>query len=152
MSEQPQVAGIHHLKVPVSDLARSAAWYGEVLGAVRIPEYDHINAKGELFAQIFRVPGVDTMVELRLAPGIAAGIRGFDPIMFSVELHDDLLTWIAHLNELTVENSGVLRGILGWTLVCYDPDGLSIRFYTNEEHELDAAGSDMASPWLAYPA
>ena len=35
VSDAPALAGIHHLKLPVTDLARSREWYRSRLGAYR---------------------------------------------------------------------------------------------------------------------
>ena len=35
----PTLAGIHHLKLPVRDLQRSADWYREVLGYRVVTEF-----------------------------------------------------------------------------------------------------------------
>jgi hypothetical protein len=92
------------------------------------------------------IPGLDTMIEFRLAPRIAARLRGFDPIVFSTELRDDLVRWQSHLDALGIENSGLIYGIVGWTLIWRDPDGLSVRLYSEEEHELDMEHADIGNP------
>lgn len=145
------LAGIHHLKIPVTNLQASLKWYEEILGAERCPEYDHFDRHGKLFAYIVTIPGIDTYVELRLAPKVAERIRGFDPTVLSVATLQDLELWEQHLSQHGVPNSSILRGIVGWLLVCHDPDGLAIRFYTLETHEFDAEGSDMDSSWVVYP-
>lgn len=70
----------------------------------------------------------------------------------AVETRADLKRWEEYLNRQGVLNSGVLRGILGWLLVFKEPDGLSLRLYSNEQHEFDALNSDIDSPWVVYPA
>lgn len=147
-----QLSGIHHLKIPVSDLDTSLAWYARVLGAVRLPEFDHVGRDGKLFAYIISIPGVSTLVELRLSPKMSENLAGFDPTVFAVDTLASLTAWRDRLDNLEVENSSILRGLIGWLLIFHDPDGLSVRFYTNETHEFDAAGSDMESPWVAYPS
>jgi catechol 2,3-dioxygenase-like lactoylglutathione lyase family enzyme len=148
---RPQVAGIHHLKIAVTDLPASLKWYSSALAAERIAELDHVMPDGTLFAYIIEIPGVDSRIELRLAPNFAAGQKGFDPIVFLVDTLADLEEWVRYLDGCGIENSGVLRGLLGWLLVCRDPDGLSVRFYTDETHAMDIEKSDVHSPWVAYP-
>lgn len=147
----PAVSGLHHLKVPVSDLDVTLAWYARVFGARRRPELDHTDHEGNLFASVVDLPGVDTMIELRLAPRISRNLRGFDPIVFSARTHADLMLWQAHLDALGIENSGIIYGIVGWTLIWHDPDGLSIRLYSEEEHPPDMEKADIGNPWLRYP-
>lgn len=142
-------AGIHHLKFPVSDLARSLAWWEKVFGAERQPHWDHHLPDGTLFGYIITMPGVSCPIELRLAKGSAAALSGFDLLTLAVETQRDLEAWAAHFNAQGLENSGVLRGLLGWVLVIKDPDGTSFRLYTNETHEWDEANADVFNPWIA---
>ena len=151
-TESPGIAGIHHLKLPVTDLKRSLEWYETVLGGVRQPHFDHFLPDGTLFAYILEVPRLGYPLELRLAPGMAKNMRGFDPIVFAVQGHSDLKKWEHFLTSVGIEHSGVLRGIIGWLLVFTDPDGLSIRLYTIDQHEVDHQNSDINSPWVAYPS
>lgn len=61
----PAHGGIHHLELPVTDLARSTDWYRAVLGARRLPDLDHRRGDGTLFAVILDVPG---------SPWLGAGV------------------------------------------------------------------------------
>jgi catechol 2,3-dioxygenase-like lactoylglutathione lyase family enzyme len=147
----PPLSGLHHLKLPSSNVERSLEWYTRVLGAVVLPEFTHAGPDGKAFAYVVRIPGIDVMIELRLFPTMAAAMRGFDPVVLQVATRADLAQWAARWNGLGIENSSELRGMVGWILVCHDPDGISVRLYTEEEHEFDLAGADTGSPWLAYP-
>jgi catechol 2,3-dioxygenase-like lactoylglutathione lyase family enzyme len=146
----PELAGIHHAKIPVSDLDRSLPWYEQVFGATRLAHLDHRTPDGTLYAHILDVPGLPFPLELRLAPMQAAGITTFDPLDFAIETRDDLRAWTGHLESLGIEHSGELRGLVGWLLAFNDPDGLSIRIYTNESHAPDGETNDASSPWLQY--
>lgn len=145
--QRPPIDGIHHLKVPVSDLDASLAFYERALGAERIPEADHFRPSGALFAVICRVPGLGTLLELRLHPVRALLQRGFDPVTMLVPGVADLEEWGRHLDDLGVAHSPVLTGIQAWLMVVPDPDGTALRLYTRQTHgpELEA---DHGSPWL----
>ncbi|MTD53251.1 VOC family protein [Amycolatopsis pithecellobii] len=143
----PALNGIHHIRIPVSDLDTSRTWYQRVLDATYRPEFNHYAPDGTLTAYILEVPTLP-MIELRLAPLTAAGCKGFDPLIFSVPGRSDIEAWIRHLDAEGVEHSPQLRGLLGWTLVFLDPDGLALRVYTEETHEWDHATADLHSPWL----
>lgn len=147
----PALAGVHHLKFPVTDLARSLDWYQRVLGGVRQPHWDHQRPDGSIFAHILLVPGLPYPLELRDEPRMADRIRGFDPTVFAVDTVEDLERWQRHLDAQGVPNSGVLRGIIGWLLVFNDPDGLSLRLYSHQTHEIDHENTDIDSPWVKYP-
>jgi catechol 2,3-dioxygenase-like lactoylglutathione lyase family enzyme len=72
----PALVGLHHVKLPVSDLDTSVAWYARVLGAQPQPQLDHLDDSGARYAVIMVLPGVPVPLELRWAPG--AGRRGRD--------------------------------------------------------------------------
>lgn len=150
-AEAPGLAGVHHLKFPVSDLECSLHWYERVLGGVRQPHWDHRRPDGSIFAYILLVPGLPYPLELRDDPEMAGRISGFDPTVFGVATVADLERWQRHLDAQDVPNSGVLRGIIGWLLVFRDPDGLSLRLYSHQTHEVDHENSDIDSPWVKYP-
>lgn len=148
---QPQLDGVHHYKVPVSDLDESLRWYEQVFGAERQPQFDHRSSAGVRYAYIIDVPGLG-LLELRYAPDTARAISGHDPVTYAVATRTDLQAWVDHLDALGVENSGELRGIIGWVLVFRDPDGLAVRLYTREHHEFDEANAEVDSPWLRLSA
>jgi len=146
--ETPAHQGIHHLKLPVTDLERSTRWYGAVLGARRLTELDHRRPDGTLFAVILDVPGLGTRLELRLAPATAAALNGYDFLTLAVADRAAVDTWIAHLDVLGVRHSPPVVALAGWLLVVPDPDGLRLRLYTTQPHGLDSARVEFDSPWL----
>jgi catechol 2,3-dioxygenase-like lactoylglutathione lyase family enzyme len=146
--KRPVIAGIHHLKLPVSDLAASLKWWEQVFGAERVPEADHVMPDGTLFAYILKVPALGAPLELRLAPEKTVKEAQFDSVTLAVHEKADLDAWVNWLDTEGVENSRVLRGLAGWLLVVRDPDGLPIRIYCHETHEWDTEGADHDSSWL----
>ncbi|WP_164835798.1 antibiotic biosynthesis monooxygenase [Actinacidiphila soli] len=146
--QPPAPGGIHHLKLPVSDLDRSARWYTEVLGARRLTELDHRRPDGTLYAVILDVPGLGTLLELRLDPATAAALGRYDFLTLAVDDRAALDRWITHLDDLDILHSPPLVALVGWLLVIPDPDGLRLRLYTTQPHGLDASEVDVASPWL----
>ena len=62
----PPIAGIHHLKFPVSDIDVSLAWYTLVLSATHLPELDHFTKGGDRYAVELQMPAFGkTVLELR---------------------------------------------------------------------------------------
>ncbi|HEY2057381.1 MAG TPA: antibiotic biosynthesis monooxygenase [Amycolatopsis sp.] len=146
--ETPAHQGIHHIKLPVTDLERSTRWYSEVLGARRLAELDHRRPDGTLFAVILDVPGVDGKVELRLDPATAVALKGYDFLTLAIEDRPALDAWIARLDALGVPHSPAVVAMVGWLLVVTDPDGQRLRFYTRQPHGLGQSAVEFESPWL----
>jgi catechol 2,3-dioxygenase-like lactoylglutathione lyase family enzyme len=123
----PALLGLHHLKLPVSDLDASIDWYREVFDAEYLPQFDHVDSGGMRYAVILNVPGLPVPVELRWAPRAAGAIRGYDPIDLAVDSVEALHAWIGHLDDLGVGHSPVITGGAGHLMVLADPDGIFIR-------------------------
>jgi len=149
--DTPQVLahnGIHHIKLPVTDIERSTDWYRNVLGAHRLSELDHRRADGTLFAVILDVPGLPGRLELRCDPAMAQALDGYDFLTLSVTNRTDIDDWAGRLDTLGIPHSPPIVALIGWLLVVPDPDGLRLRFYTSEPHGLDSAAVEFDSPWL----
>lgn len=125
--------GVHHVKLPVTDLGRSRAWYERVLGLEVDIEFVEDDT---LMGVAMNDPGRSVCVALRLDPDLARAIKGFDPVAFAVATHADLLEWRARLDALDEPHGGVVTGHQGWALTgLHDPDGLELRLYTVERHD-----------------
>lgn len=146
MSPPPPLRGIHHLKLAVSDLATSLEFYERAFGARRIPEFDHFDEQGAVYAHILTVPGLDTYLELRRHPERAARHRGFDPITLAVADRATLEAWDDHLTAAAVPHSPVLTAIQAWLIVVADPDDNRLRLYTLQTHGPELSPSQ--DPWL----
>jgi catechol 2,3-dioxygenase-like lactoylglutathione lyase family enzyme len=128
----PTLAGIHHLKLPVSDLARSSEWYESRLGYQVIAE---IVEQGELMGLAMKHPDGGPSLALRLDPDRARAAAGFDYFAIGVPSRDDIEKLAAHLTGLGEEHAGVHRASAGWILpLLHDPDGHEVRFYTHQHH------------------
>lgn len=148
MDGRPELAGVHHLKLAVSDLDVALDFYERTLGAVRIPAADHHRrSDGSLYAYLCEVPGLGTLLELRLDPDRARAHRGFDPVTVAVPSRAGLDAWTAHLDRQGVIHSGVVTAIRSWLVAFEDPDGTRLRLYSLEEHgpELEP---DEDNPWV----
>jgi catechol 2,3-dioxygenase-like lactoylglutathione lyase family enzyme len=134
---RPLLAGIHHVKIPVTDLTRSIAWYSDVFGfrvTMEFPDSDD----GVVRGVAGDVPGLgDTVLTLRVNPRAAEGCQGFDPISFAVTDHAHIQSWSAHLDTLGIRHSPVIEASVGWLLVFDDPDGLQLHLYSWAAHGLD---------------
>jgi catechol 2,3-dioxygenase-like lactoylglutathione lyase family enzyme len=126
----PALSGIHHVKLPVSDLARSRAWYESVLGFTVDIEFVE---EGVLRGLALTDPGRSIALALRRDPVRAAALVGFDPLAILVPTRDEVLAWRAHLDALGRPHGGVVTGHRGGSVLVglHDPDGLEIRLYAD---------------------
>lgn len=147
-TQAPVHTGIHHIKLPVTDLERSTQWYSDVLGARRLTELDHRRPDGTLFAVILDVPGIEGKVELRLDPDTARALKGYDFLTMTIEDRPALDAWGARLDALGIPHSPAIVAMVGWLLVVPDPDGQRLRFYTRQPHGLGQSAVEFESPWL----
>ncbi|MDQ2959599.1 MAG: VOC family protein [Candidatus Dormibacteraeota bacterium] len=138
IQEAPQLAGVHHLKLPVTDLERSIAWYQRTLGYERAIEFVE---QGMLMGVALDHPVGGPQLVLRLDPERARAAAGFD--YFSIGVHDKatIEELAARLDSLGERHAGVHVASIGWILPdLHDPDGHEVRFYTTELHSAAPTG------------
>jgi catechol 2,3-dioxygenase-like lactoylglutathione lyase family enzyme len=128
----PELDGIHHVKLPVRDLARSREWYETRLGYRLGIEFVE---QGTLMGVVLRHPNGGPELGLRLDPARAEAAAGFDYFAIGVpskEAIDDLAERLTALGE---SHAGVHFATIGWILPqLHDPDGHEVRFYTTTHH------------------
>jgi len=124
-----ELAGIHHLKLPVADLARSQDWYRSRLGyATQMQFKEH----GTLMGVAMGHPQGGPPLALRLDPDLARRSAGFD--FFAVGVPDEpTIHALADMFTDSGDNhAGVQRTPIGWVLTgVHDPDGHEVRFYAD---------------------
>jgi len=116
------------VKLPVSDLARSAAWYRDVLDLRRQFEFaEHGEVRG---VQLVDATG-DVMIALRDRRYCADQPRlaGFDVVSFRATSRDTLVGLVSHCDRLGVRRTDIqdLPPFVS-TLDLYDPDDTVLRF------------------------
>jgi catechol 2,3-dioxygenase-like lactoylglutathione lyase family enzyme len=145
----PPLIGIHHIKIPVSDLDRSLRFYETAFGATRIPQWDHRSEHdGTLYAYILDFPGLGCKVELRLNPRAARRLKYFDTVTIAVKDRATLALWATHLAEKAIPHSPVITAIQAWLIVVEGPDHYRLRLYTLETHGPEVE-PDEDNPWLS---
>jgi catechol 2,3-dioxygenase-like lactoylglutathione lyase family enzyme len=133
---RPTLSGLHHLKIPVTDLSRSIDWYTRVFGLRVTMEFP--DANGTVLGIVGEVPGLgDTQLTLRVNATAARGCHGFDPISYAVDDHSDVEAWAGFLDRVEVSHSPVIEASVGWLLVFDDPDGIQIHIYRRAAHGLN---------------
>jgi len=134
----PTLAGVHHLKLPVSDLDRSIAWYGECLGYQVVIEF---RSGGRRTGVSMTHPDGGPWHGLMLDADRARAAAGFDYFSIGVPDRPTLERLADHLTALGQAHAGVHFATVGWILpLLHDPDGHEVRFYSMESHrDLDPA-------------
>ena len=121
------IAGIHHVKLPVSDVARSRDWYAEALGLQVSQEF---RDDGELSGVGMVHPSTGTGLALRRDPERAAAMRGFDAVALTVGTRTDLDLMLERLRDKGLGFGEVLPGRVGVVVDLPDPDGIVVRLFT----------------------
>ena len=122
--------GIHHIKLPVSDVASSAAWYHRVLGFETVIEFVE---DGVVEGVALERDGFQSSIALRRDPERAQALSGFDAVALLVPTRDDVPRWSARLEELGEPYGEIVKGHKGGAVLVglRDPDGIEIRLYAD---------------------
>jgi glyoxylase I family protein len=126
----PEFPGITHVALTVSDLARSLPWYQSLFGAKPVLDED----TGP-FHHVVWLIGDQTLVGLHEFPdpdGTAPFNErriGLDHLAFACKDRGELEQWKARLDELGVENGGVVDAPYGSGLSFRDPDNIALEFF-----------------------
>ena len=132
MPDAPVLAGIHHVKLPVTDLARSREWYQSRLGYQVQLEFVE---QGRLMGYALAHPNGGPQLGLRLNPERARAAAGFDYFAIGVPDREAIDRLAARLTGLGEQHAGVHWASIGWILPhLHDPDGHEVRFYTMTHH------------------
>ncbi|MFL4475222.1 VOC family protein [Paeniglutamicibacter sp. MACA_103] len=125
-TEIPELDGIHHVKLPVTDLERSRTWYESRLGYEQVME---IRDGEKIAGLLLRHPRGGPELGLWLDPARAAAAAGFDYFAFGAPNRKALEELAARLTALGERHPGVHPGAIGWVLPhVKDPDGHELRF------------------------
>jgi len=124
------LAGIHHVKLPVSDVNRSRAWYRQILGFETTIEFVE---DGVIQGVAMSRDGCQPQLALRHDPDRARALSGFDAVAFLVPSRDNVKQWAAQLDDLGEPYGDVVQGHHGGTVLVglHDPDGIEIRLYAD---------------------
>lgn len=121
------VSGLHHVKLPVSDVERSAEWYGRAFGFLPVWE---LREDGELRGAALRHPDSGLQLALRRDPERAAALAGFDVLCLAVGTRRDLDAVLDRLDERGVNHGSPIAGRGGDAVDVPDPDGQLVRLHT----------------------
>ncbi len=125
-----------HVRLTVTDLARSRAFYDDVFGlpvAFELPADADAETREQLsflFGGVIYKLG-DSLLGLRPvgAEGFVEDRTGLDHVSFAVDSHADLLSSAAMLDELSVAHGGVKDIGAGYILEFRDPDNIALELF-----------------------
>lgn len=126
--------GVNHVAFTVRDLAKSSAWYSEVLGLTKIGELPDEGGRGAKV--LLRHPGSGLVIVLcahRSNPGepFSEFRTGLDHLSFTVPNRAELDAWQRRFAERGVTHSPIYESPTGrgTVLVFRDPDNLQLEMY-----------------------
>jgi catechol 2,3-dioxygenase-like lactoylglutathione lyase family enzyme len=130
-----EMLGLHHIKIPVSDLPTSRAWYERLFALETHAEFRD-DEDGVVRGVLYRPIGELTLSLRENAPA-AKGFAGFDPFAIMLRGRSDVDHWVGRLDSLGIAHGDVIAAPIGYILTFHDPDGLELRFYTLNEQGRD---------------
>jgi catechol 2,3-dioxygenase-like lactoylglutathione lyase family enzyme len=124
------IQGFHHVKLPVTDVARSRDWYVGVLGFIVTLEFVE---DGAVMGLALSDPSGTVQLAIRKDPARAVALSGFDPIALRVPARADVQAWRQRLDDLGQPHGGIVTGHKGGSVLVglRDPDGIEIRLYAD---------------------
>jgi catechol 2,3-dioxygenase-like lactoylglutathione lyase family enzyme len=121
------VSGLHHVKLPVRDVARSRAWYADAFDFMSELEF---REDGVLVGAGLSHAGTGLRLALRHDPERAAALAGFDSVCLAVGTRRDLDLVLARLDGRGIPHSDPISGRGGDAADVPDPDGHIVRIHT----------------------
>jgi catechol 2,3-dioxygenase-like lactoylglutathione lyase family enzyme len=123
---------IRQIKLPVTDLARSARWYRDLLGLTLVHEFEE---HGVVRGVVLTDPESGVVVGLRERDHCEGTPRldGFDVVGFELESVDAVGEFAAQCDREGIERGEVHdRGEFGVAMDIPDPDGTVLRFVAGQ--------------------
>lgn len=133
----PDLLGVDHVALTVTDLERSEQFYLEVLGMVRLADFGHarilVHRPTSLVLALVRHDAAEASPFTELHTGL-------DHLGFGVASRDELVEWQHRLEALGVEHTPIRDMELGHHLNFRDPDNVALELSTPNA---------VAAAWLA---
>jgi glyoxylase I family protein len=126
----PSLTGFHHVALTVTDVARSARWYCELLGMEEVWSGDDDSVSFRVLAH----PATGTVLGLRqyaAGPGDRFDeLRtGLDHAAFGVSSADELAAWEDVLRVSDIPFTPATVTPIGTVIVFRDPDDIQLEFW-----------------------
>ena len=133
-TDPPRLRGLHHVRIPVTDVTASTDWYCEVLGLqVVLIEEEETQIIGTVLSLDEGAPRLG----LHHDPTRAAALAGFCVVALAVDSPQTLSEWDTSLTQRKIVHSPIVAGALGWHINVSDPDGLILQLHTPEQPSVE---------------
>jgi glyoxylase I family protein len=131
MPDSPVFPPLTHLAVTVRDLAVSAPWYRELIGADPVIDED---TDAGFHHIVFALPNGNLFgVHQHTAGGADQPFSefrvGLDHVAFGCASRSELEKWVSRLDELGITHGGIVDAPYGSALSFRDPDGIAMEFF-----------------------
>ncbi|GAA4095903.1 VOC family protein [Nonomuraea soli] len=136
------ITGVRHLKIWVTDLGRSRAFYEKVFRLEHSISF--ADDDGVVRGMSFRIPGVAFELAIRENPELAKAMHDADPFALATT-REGLEQWVEHLDRLDIWHPPIVRASRGWACGFRDPDGIQIRLYAYDEEVAGETGDHVVS-------
>lgn len=134
-----RLCGVSAVKLPVTSLAASRAWYDRVFGFEIAFEFrDDDGVVRGLSGHLDGVP--NTYLALREDPETAQALSGWNLVNWAVADRGQVDAWAVRLDGLGVAHSPPIDATVGWMLVLHDPDGHELHLYARQRHGIVQTG------------
>jgi glyoxylase I family protein len=126
----PEFPSVTHVALTVTDLGRSRPWYQKLFGTQPVIDED----TGP-FHHVVWLLGSQTLVGIHQFPDPHGSEPfderqpGLDHLAFACANRAELGQWESKLNELGVENGGIVDASYGSGLSFRDPDNIALEFF-----------------------
>jgi glyoxylase I family protein len=126
----PEFPSVTHVALTVTDLGRSRPWYQKLFGAQPVIDED----TGP-FHHVVWLLGSQTLVGIHQFPDPHGSEPfderqpGLDHLAFACANRAELEQWESKLNELGIENGGIVDASYGSGLSFRDPDNIALEFF-----------------------
>ncbi len=125
----PQFPAITHVALTVTDLERSVPWYQRLFDAEPVLDEDTGPFRHVVWAVGDTLVGLHQFPEGTSAPAFDERRPGLDHLSFACADRGELSAWETQLNELGIDNGGVVDAGYGSGLSFRDPDGIALEFF-----------------------
>jgi glyoxylase I family protein len=131
----PNLMGVAHIDLTVTNAEKSAAWWQDVLGFGLVGTVDGESSEAWSLAHPAGV--VVTVMTHHETPNEAFDERrvGLDHLSFEVVDRAEMERWVTHLDGLGVPHSGIIDAEWGPTVVVRDPDNIQLELFVHPSPE-----------------